>query len=155
MKEFILDTSVIIKWFSEYDENDLEKALHLREEILDGSLSIVVPEFLFLELANALRYNKRFNERDVKDAVNSVYIMGFDVKALEISTMACAVEMAFNYNVAVYDAYFLALSHIENKAFITADYKFANRMKGCKGIVKLSELSQWKHTLKNTDPERA
>ncbi|NOZ68158.1 MAG: type II toxin-antitoxin system VapC family toxin [Deferribacteres bacterium] len=139
MKTYVLDTSVIIKWFSEYNEDDLDKALILRTRILQDKCSVIVPALMFYELANALRYNTRFTDEDVKDAVKSVIDMGFSVKDLEASVIARAVEIAFRYGVTVYDAYFLALSQIEKKPFITADYKFIKRIRGFKNIMRLSE----------------
>ena len=57
MKEFVLDTSVVLKWFSEFGKSDLHRALQLREGLLNGSVLLTVPELLFYEIANALRHN--------------------------------------------------------------------------------------------------
>ena len=53
---FILDSSVVIKWFSE--EEDTATALEFREGYIQGELEIVTPDLLLYEIANALRYNK-------------------------------------------------------------------------------------------------
>lgn len=140
MKEYVLDTSVVIKWFSEYDEDDLQKALDLRYKILEGKCYIVVPDLVFYELSNALRYNPHFTADDVKDAVNTVMDMGFDVKGIDNETVERAVEIAFQYNVSVYDAYFLALSRKEKKPIVTADYRFYEKVKKLKNIIRLSYL---------------
>ena len=50
------------------------------------------------------------------------------------------IEIAYRFKVAVYDAYFLALSTTEKRPFVTADYKFAERTKDLKNIIKLSEI---------------
>lgn len=140
MKEYVLDTSVVIKWFSEYDEDDLQKALDLRYKILEGKCYIIVPDLVFYELSNALRYNPHFTTDDVKDAVNTVMDMGFDVKGIDNETVERAVEIAFQYNVSVYDAYFLALSRKEKKPIVTADYRFYEKVKKLKNIIRLSYL---------------
>ena len=44
---FVLDSSVIIKWFSEEDETDL--ALSLREGFLKGDVDIIVPDLQLYE----------------------------------------------------------------------------------------------------------
>ena len=49
-------------------------------------------------------------------------------------------KFVFKCNVTVYDAYFLALSRLESKPFVTADYKFTRRIKGFKDIVNLTEI---------------
>ena len=139
MKEFVLDTSVVLKWFSEFGENDLDRSLQLRTDLLNGSVLLVVPELLFYELANALRYNPRFSPKDVEGAVRSVLDMGLDVRTVEQETLGEAINLAFKYNSTVYDTYYLALSIREGKPLITADYKFTEKLKGLKRIIKLSE----------------
>lgn len=140
MKKFVLDTSVVVKWFSEHDEDDLDKALGLRSGVLEGTVSVIVPDLLFYELSNALRYNPRFTANDVKEAIQTVVDMGFEVKGIEAHIIDRAVEIAFDYNVTLYDSYFLALSQVEKKPLITADYKFYGRVKRIKNIVKLADI---------------
>src|SRR4030042_997897 len=141
MKGFVLDTSVILKWFSEFGENDLFQALQLRKAFLDGSIAFTVPELLFYELSNALRYNPSLSSKDVQAALDSVIDMGLVVKGVDKRVMAEAISIAFRYEVTVYDAYFLALSRMERKPLILADYKFAERVKFSKEIIKLSDLT--------------
>lgn len=137
---YVLDTSVVVKWFSEYNEDDMDRALNLRNKILEGECSIVVPDLLFYELANVLRYNSRFTSKDVKEAVSSIYDMRFDVRGIEPAITSQAIDMAFRFDATVYDSYFMAISQIEETPFITADYKFAKQMKGFKNLVRLSEI---------------
>jgi predicted nucleic acid-binding protein len=140
MKRCVLDTSVVIKWFSEYGEDDLDKALALREGIFKGAYSIVVPDLLFYELANALRYNPRLDARDVGHAVQSVLDMGFDIRTVEAVMLERSVDAAYQLNITVYDSYFLSLAHAGNMPLITADYKMAGRLKGSKHLLKLSDF---------------
>jgi len=140
MKGFVLDTSVVLKWFSELGENDLSQAIQLRQALLDGSVLFTVPELLFYELSNALRYNPSLSSKDVQEALDSVIDMGLVVKGVDKRVMAEAISIAFKYGVTVYDAYFLALSRIERKPLIIADYKFAEKVKAFKEILRLSDL---------------
>jgi len=141
MKGFVLDTSVVLKWFSEFGENDLPQAIQLRQALLDGSVLFTVPELLFYELSNALRYNPSLSSKDVQEALDSVIDMGLVVKGVDKRVMADAISIAFKYGVTVYDAYFLALSRIERKPLIIADYKFAEKVKASKEILRLSDLT--------------
>jgi len=140
MKRYVLDTSVVIKWFSEYDEDDLDKALNLRYDILEGTCSIIVPDLLFYEVANALRYNPYFTIDDVKTALNTVIEMDLEVKGVDTDMITRAIEIAFEKDLTVYDACFLALSEIEKAYLVTADYKFTERVKGFENVIKLLEL---------------
>jgi predicted nucleic acid-binding protein len=141
MKGFVLDTSVVLKWFSEFGENDLPQAIQLRQALLDGSVLFIVPELLFYELSNALRYNPSLSSKDVQEALDSVIDMGLVVKGVDKRVMADAISVAFKYGVTVYDAYFLALSRIERKPLIIADYRFAEKVKASKEILRLSDLT--------------
>ncbi len=140
MKEFVLDTSVALKWFSEFGESDLDQALQLREDLLNGSVFFTVPELLFYEIANALRYNPRFSLKDVQGAIRSVLDMGLDVRTVEQETLREVINLAFKYNSTVYDTYFLALSTREGKPLITADYKFTEKLRGVRGIIRLTDM---------------
>jgi predicted nucleic acid-binding protein len=140
MKEFVLDTSVVLKWFSAFGESDLSKALRLREEMLEGTAVFVVPELLFYEMANALRYNPNLSAKDANEALDSILDVGFEVRRADKKTMQDAINIAFKYNITIYDAYFIALSRAEGKPLITADYKLTERVKGLKGITKLLDI---------------
>jgi predicted nucleic acid-binding protein len=141
MRGFVLDTSVVLKWFSEFGESDLPQAIQLRQALLEGSVLFTVPELLFYELANALRYHPSLSSKDVQEALDSVIDMGLVVKGVDKRVMAEAISIAFKYGVTVYDAYFLALSRIERKPLIIADYKFAEKVKASKEILRLSDLT--------------
>lgn len=140
MTGYVLDTSVIIKWFSSHGEDDLASALLLRDAIISAECAVTVPDLLFYELANALRHNPNFSCDDVKDAVEAVSDMGFAVKGADSGLMARAVEIAFEYKTTVYDAYFLALAESLGAPFVTADYRFYERVKKAGYVVRLDEL---------------
>ena len=113
VKKFVLDTSVVVKWFSG-DEDDAEHANKLRHQIQEGLCVITIPDLLFYELANALRHNPNFTAEDVRVALDSVFDMEFDIRKVDSSVIAAAIHIAFKFNVTVYDAYFLALSQLES-----------------------------------------
>lgn len=140
MKRYVLDTSVVVKWFST-DEHGVDNAISLRQHMLEGKCSIVIPDLLFYELANALRHNPNFTARDVRESLDSIFNMGLDVMKIDNAVIACAIDIAYRFNVTVYDSYFLALSQIEKAPFVTADYKFWERVKKFKGIIRLSETN--------------
>lgn len=140
MKGYVLDTSVIIKWFSSAGEPDLASALRLRDAIIAGNCAVALPDLLFPELASALRYNPNFTGDDVKDAVHSVLDMDFAVFPPGASLMDRAVEIAFDSDVTVYDATFLALAEMEGMQFVTADYRFVERLRDKGNVIRLDGL---------------
>jgi predicted nucleic acid-binding protein len=91
-------------------------------------------------MANALRYNPNLSAKDVNEALDSILDVGFEVRRADKKTMQDAINIAFKYNITIYDAYFIALSRVEGKPLITADYKLTERVKTIKGIIKLLDI---------------
>jgi predicted nucleic acid-binding protein len=54
-REIILDSSVVVKWFS--SETKSVEALALLDSYTQGTVELVVSEVLYCEVANALRYH--------------------------------------------------------------------------------------------------
>lgn len=52
----VLDASVILKWFLK--EEDSEKAIDLKTEIIQGNLLVILPDLILYEISNALRYKR-------------------------------------------------------------------------------------------------
>lgn len=140
MIHYVLDTSVAIKWFSQKDENDLEKALKIREAYLGKICRIIVPELLFYEMANALRYNHRFTEKDVGLAMESLLKLGLETKKFDEATMKKALALAYKMSITVYDAYFIALAKNSACTLVTADYICCEKIKSLPGVLRLSEV---------------
>ena len=135
---FVLDSSVVIKWFSQ--EIDTEKAVDLRENFLKGDIEITVPDLQLYEIANALRYNKKLNELDVKLAIQSLMDIGIDIIVPTIDIIASAIEFAFRFNISLYDAYFVALANELKFTLITADEKLYRNIKELKFVKLIEDL---------------
>jgi predicted nucleic acid-binding protein len=138
---YVLDTSVVIKWFSSHEEADMENALRLRDVIITTDCVVTVPDLLFYELGNALRHNPNFTCEDVKDALSAIGDMGFVVKGVDPALIARALEIAYQFNTTVYDSYFMAMAESVESPFVTADYRFYEKVKKAGNIVRLDKLS--------------
>jgi predicted nucleic acid-binding protein len=137
MNRYVPDTSVVVKWFSRHDENDLARALSFREKVLNGECSITIPSLLFYELANALRFNPNLSAEDVDDATASIFDMEFDVRESSAEILIPTVQIAYAHNITVYDACFLATARLAQATFITADDRLYERIRGAEDVVLL------------------
>ena len=139
MNRCVPDTSVVAKWFSCHDEDDLRQAFLLRDKILHGECSITVPSLLFYELANALRFNPNLSTGDVRDAVASIFDMEFDVREISPEIVIQTVEIAYAHGITVYDACFLATARLAEGMLITADSRLYERIRGAKDVTLLRD----------------
>ena len=133
---FVLDSSVVIKWFSQ--EVDTDKALNLRDKFLNGKVEITVPDLQLYEIANALRYNSKLTKSDVTLAVQSLMDIGINIIIPTMDIIESAIEFAFRFNISIYDAYFVALANELKFTLITADEKLYRNIKDLK-FIKLLE----------------
>jgi len=134
----ILDASVVVKWFSE--EEYTEKALAIRERIRMGEERVIVPDLLLYELANALRYNPSFDANDVSDALTSIFDMDLEIVTPIPEIINLAVALAFEYNITVYDAFYIALAKDLELTFITADRRLCERVRGLDYVEFIGEM---------------
>ncbi|PIU22884.1 MAG: hypothetical protein COT13_06060 [Chloroflexi bacterium CG08_land_8_20_14_0_20_45_12] len=124
---FVLDASVIVKWFSE--EQYTAEALDIRGKFLAGECNIAVPDLLLYELANSLRYNPSFNEADVEQAITSLFDMGIDIIAPVSGLITEATKLAFRHDITIYDAFYIALATDLGYALVTSDMKLHQKVK--------------------------
>lgn len=122
----VLDASVLVKWFSQ--EKDTEKAIELREQHIEQSIKIIIPEIAFLEIINSLRYKKK-NEEELQKAVNDLLNLQLNVVNLNADILNKTVKIAVENNLAVYDSLYIAIAQFNGCPLITADkelYKIPN-----------------------------
>ena len=127
-QEKVVDASVIVKWF--LNEENSEKARMIKSDLESGNISIIVPELLFLEISNSLRY-KKVKEKNILVANKILFGAGFDVAKLSEWVMIKTIENSVRYNITVYDALYITLAQIHGTFLVTADkglYKVTNVM---------------------------
>ena len=136
----VVDSSVVIKWFRRYEELR-EQALKLRQAYLDGQLFIHVPALLIYEVANVLRYKADMSKSKVQQALQSLFDMGIGIEYINPKAVEKAVEIAYSYDVTIYDATFVALAWQLDISFITADQKLARKLHAISYVHDLADLT--------------
>jgi len=137
---YVLDSSVVIKWFSQTDDPDIEKALKLRYDHMEERCILTAPSLMLCEVANVLRFKPGFDEEKVKTALESLSLMHIDILPIDPDLCAEAVEIAYKKELTVYDSYFIALAHKLDCKLITADEKLYERASDIPWVISLSEL---------------
>lgn len=118
-KEAVIDASVAVKWFS--NEEDTEKALVLRDDHIDGRQTLIAPDLIIYELSNALRFKPGFNQEMVARAINDLLDLQMDLITPSRELISKSSELAFYYDVTIYDSCYIALGELMGIEVYTAD----------------------------------
>jgi predicted nucleic acid-binding protein len=137
-REALLDISVVVKWF--VPEEDSEKALSLRRAQEDRELQLYAPEVLLMELANALRYSSEFSAGEIIEALETLFELNILLMPFSLDALNLAVTLSMEHDLAVYDAYFLALAQALEIPLITADRRMLSRLTAEDGALSLELL---------------
>ncbi len=116
--KIVIDASVAVKWFN--PEELSSEALELRDMHVNAQVHIFAPDLLLYEVINAIKWNSEFNKNDVSKAAGSLEDLMITYK--EILPVA-AVDIAYNYNLTIYDSSYIALARKLDTILITADDK--------------------------------
>ena len=112
----------------------------MRESHIKGNTYIVSPDLIVYEIANALRYNKEISETDVKNSINSLISMGINIIVPTKMVIESAINLAYQHEITIYDAYFAALAKELKFTFVTADKKLYSKIKNLSFVKLLKEL---------------
>jgi len=123
----VLDTSVIMKWFRA-GETLAAEATALRQAYYEDQLNVVAPDLIPYELANALRYSSSVSQADSVSAMESLYALGIEIMPATSARIARALDPAYQHDITVYDAAFVALAEELEADFVTADEKLMRKV---------------------------
>lgn len=137
---YLVDTSVVLKWFVERGEAYVAEARILRDAHIRGRCTLRAPELLTIEVANALAMGQRHERRLVHEALESLRGIGVDLSAVDWLTLGHSVELAASLRVTVYDACFLALAIAYGIPLVTADDAFLRRLGPHPNAIALRDL---------------
>ena len=136
MKKVVFDSSVIVKWFS--DEEDSDKAAQILQEITTNHLTLVIPDVGLAEITNAIRYDKEYTQDECQKIINKLLLLEPIIIATK-ENIQTAIPLAYHFNIAIYDALYVAISHDYDLPLITADYKHHTKSMS-KNILWLSTI---------------
>ena len=72
MTQYALDTSILLRWFSQYHDADTDRALRLRQEQQEERVRITILDTTLCELAHILKEANRFSQGDIDAALASL-----------------------------------------------------------------------------------
>jgi predicted nucleic acid-binding protein len=137
-RDALLDTSVAVKWF--VTKEDSARAADFQQAHLRDDLQLHAPDILLMEMANALRYSGRLSEERILEDLETFSALGVEIISFSIDLLNSAVSLSLEHDLAVYDAYFLALAQAMEIPLITADRKMLSRLTAEDGALDLKDL---------------
>src|SRR5208283_1721320 len=118
-REIVLDSSVVVKWFSK--EIKSVEALKLMDSYVQGSAELAVSEILFCEVGNALRYKPDYDTQKWKNALAQLFNLRMKVTHLTEDLVMRTGEIAYDGKVTFNDALPVAIAEHKKTGCITAD----------------------------------
>ncbi|MHA2253899.1 MAG: type II toxin-antitoxin system VapC family toxin [Candidatus Kariarchaeaceae archaeon] len=140
MSKYVLDASVIIKWH--INEVHTASAIKIRDSYIQGELSLNVPELVFYEVLNGLRYSKLFSTDELISISTSLIEYGMTAHPWDSSNGKLAIEYALATDTTIYDCIYLAIANQLECPFITSDQQFIAKIRSLNEL----EIPEMIHT---------
>lgn len=138
MKIYSLDASVILFFFREKESLVAQRVKNILREVKQNKANLYSHQFLFLELANGLRYSCKKQE----DALIIYTQIGhLPVKAFELSHKHIqeVIKLSYQLNTTVYDTSYHYLAKILGGIFLTCDKEYYKKARKISDIELLAD----------------
>lgn len=136
LKQAVVDASVVLKW--QFDDEDyVSQAVALRDAYyIRETIKLISPQLLMYEVVNGIAVacrRKRLSEKTASQIMANLTALGIELK--EIGPLK-VLEAALRFNIAAYDAAYLALAEAEGCDLWTGDRTFYQSIKDKSGNIK-------------------
>jgi len=121
-RKFIIDSSVVIKWFYEKNEENLEQANFFYNKSKNDYDIIVAPDLLIYETLNFFKSKKDVTNDDVYAILNEINNT-VSIYGIGNNLFKKAFKIARANDITIYDSIYISLSEELEIPFITADKK--------------------------------
>ena|SRR5258708_28331481 len=128
MHTYVLDTSVILKWYNQKGEERVEQALTILDDLKNEKITIIIPNLLIIELINVFIKGKHLSVENIKELTTSFYTLPLINKEPTEGIVSQLPEISYKYDLSAYDSLFLATALEENCQLISSDSKGHGRV---------------------------
>lgn len=137
---YVVDASILVKWFLHQRDADRDRALALRELHISGRSTLFIPQLALLEVLNVVRFSPKAKEEDAELALEALQDLHLETKPLEPDLLRKANAIAWAYKITIYDALYVALAEQVGYPFITSDETMIRKLTGHSIVLPLREL---------------
>jgi predicted nucleic acid-binding protein len=124
----VIDTSVAFKWFAKDEEELLPNALSLLDNHLHHKEVLIAPDLILYELANAWSTKTELTIGQIKAFMQDLGQTKITIEPITTELINKAVIFSKKYTVSVYDASYAVLAKQKDCTYITADFRFVNKV---------------------------
>ncbi|MGH3104509.1 MAG: type II toxin-antitoxin system VapC family toxin [Gaiellaceae bacterium] len=120
MTDVVCDASIVLKWFHDEGEQEVEEARRLLAAHRSGQLTALILDLTFYEVGNVLLRALRWPAADVAAQLDDVRSI-CAVLAPGADELRLAAQLAEAHALTFYDAVYAAAAHSRGAALVTAD----------------------------------
>lgn len=127
MEIIVPDASIMLKWaLGEEKETEIDKALSVLYDFIEGRCEIVLPSLWAYEVGNVLGVKHPESSKEIMDI-----LLDYEFKEYRMSKDICRLifELIRDFRVTFYDASYHALAINQEGTFITSDKKYFDRVR--------------------------
>ena len=141
MIRYALDTSVLLRWFTQMHDPDTERALRLRDEHLAETIELVVLDQSIYELIHVLKESAYFDQERITDTLASLEYMHIHIVSYSHEIARKAGQIACEHGISIYSACFVALgAHLRCQA-VTSDESLYRKVASLPWTLLLANLN--------------
>lgn len=122
MKLYVIDTSVVVKWYNQENEEYILKAQKILDDFGQGRISLLAPDLIGIELINVFIKGKKLKSVEIKILLNNFFQLPLIMKEPTEQLLFQANVTAQENNITSYDALFVALAKLEECQLISDDH---------------------------------
>ena len=137
---YVVDVSVLAKWFLHHQEADRDRAIALRDLHISGRSKIHIPQLALLEVLNAIRFSPKADEEDGATALEALQDLHLEIRTSDTDVLRKANAIAWAYRITIYDALYVALAEQVRYPLVTADEAMIRKLKGHSIVIALREI---------------
>ncbi len=123
MQKIVVDSSVIVKWLNQQDEELLEQADRLLKDVQNTHVILLAPELAKFEIGNALLQHKSLSVDGAKVTFAQLFLFPVQFISLSKDLATSTYQIAKMLKITYYDASFIALAKQEDAILVTDNVK--------------------------------
>lgn len=121
----VLDASIVVKLASRRGEPDTRLAQQLYQQVKNGALRAIAPDFLLIETAHVLRWKKKLSAEHVEKFLRRLLTSGIRFFSIPFERSPEIVSIMDRYRLSAYDSLYVLAALDHKYPLVTADERLS------------------------------